>query len=138
MKKIKIEICNKYYHPTDCTMQSNKLFIFGDNTEKVGRGGQACIRPCSNTIGIATKLSCGEFMNDDNFITNKMWIDNDIVNILKKSNFPGYTTIVFPFSGIGTGLANMQQKCPKTFLYLSTILLEQFGFNNLNDLVNNR
>lgn len=137
-KNIKIIVTDKPYHPTDIFMDTKSLYIFGDNLERIGRGGQACIRPCPNALGIATKKSPNEFMHDEEFQKNQMSIDVDIMNIMKAVENVGYTSITFPKSGFGWGRADIQNQCPRTALYLSQRLLETFGFNNLADLVNTK
>lgn len=91
----------------------DKLYIFGDNTEGWGKGGQAIIRDEPNAFGISTKNSPSEFMSDNNFEANKARIDADIAAI-KADGRP----IVFPEDGIGTGRADLQNKAPRTYEYL--------------------
>lgn len=124
------------FSETECRDNPSNLYVFGDNMERVGRGGQAVIRYEPNSIGIATKKSCGEFMHDSEYTLNQVAINKDIEAIKTKMKFPGYKAIVFPVAGLGWGLANMQLQCPKTALYLCKRIMEEFGFNNLNDLIN--
>ncbi len=92
---------------------TDKLYIFGDNTEGWGKGGQAIIRDEPNAFGISTKNSPSEFMSDNNFEANKARIDADI-EAIKTDGRP----IVFPEDGIGTGRADLKNKAPKTYEYL--------------------
>lgn len=121
-----------------CETNPQSLFIFGDNQQRIGMGGQAQIRECSNSIGIATKKSVSEFMTDDEYLQNQISIDRDIMNVKKAVEDNGYSSVVFPESGLGWGRADIQNRCPRTALYLSQRLLEEFGFNNLADLVNSK
>lgn len=121
-----------------CIKNPHCLFVFGDNQERVGMGGQAIIRNCHNAIGICTKKSIMHAMRDDEYIQNQVSIDKDIMSIKKSVEDNGYTFIVFPSSGLGWGRAYMQTACPKTALYLSQRLLEEFDYNNLQDLVNSK
>ena len=67
-----------------------------------------------------------EFLNSNPFgKSNKERIDEDIAKI-KTDGRP----VVFPKDGIGTGLAKLKEKAPKTYAYLKQKLQEEFGFNN--------
>lgn len=111
------------------TVRSNpdKLYIFGDNTEGWGKGGQAIIRDESNAFGISTKDSPREFMSDNNFEANKARIDADI-EAIKADGRP----IVFPEDGIGTGRADLKNKAPKTWNYLEEQINELRGKTSNN------
>ena len=101
------------YSVADVQANPDKIYIFGDNTEGWGKGGQAIIRDEPNAFGIATKDSPRDFMSDDNFEANKARIDADIAAI-KADGRP----IVFPEDGIGTGRADLENKAPRTWAYL--------------------
>ena len=103
----------KMYSVADVQANPDKIYIFGDNTEGWGKGGQAIIRDESNAFGISTKDSPNQFMSDDNFEANKARIDADIASI-KADGRP----IVFPEDGIGTGRADLKNKAPRTYEYL--------------------
>jgi len=113
----------------------DKIYIFGDNNQRRGKGGQAIIRDEENAFGISTKEEPSRnesaYMNDarlfeDPFAaSNSEIIDSDIKKI-KDDGRP----IVFPKDGIGTGLAKLKEKAPKTYAYLKQRLLEEFGFDN--------
>lgn len=126
------------YTIEDCQENTNYLYVFGDNAERIGSGGQAQIRGCINTIGIATKKSIMEFMTDAEYANNQAIINRDIEAIKTKMKFPGYIAIIFPTSGLGWGRADIQNHCPKTALYLCKRLMEEFNYNNLEDLVNSK
>jgi len=134
-KKFNIQIVPMYSEEL-CDNNPNKLYIFGDNTKRIGLGGQASIRNKSNSVGICTKKSIFEFMTDDEFEQNKIIIDSDIKTINDLMEQGEFNILVFPESGLGWGRALMQKYCPKTALYLSTRLLEEYNFNNLESLVN--
>ena len=98
-----------------------KLYIFGDNIERKGKAGQAVIRDADNAIGIATKESSRVFMDDVNFEANRAVIDSDIEKIIQEAK--KYDSVVFPSDGVGTGLADLKAKAPKTAQYLEERLL---------------
>ena len=123
-----IEIVSRYTNE-DVKANPNKIYVFGDNTKRVGTGGQAQIRNNPNAMGIATKLAPSmdetAFMTDKDLDKNKSIIDKDISKIKSTRK-----TIVFPKDGLGTGLAKLKEKAPKTYQYLKEKLLQEFGFNN--------
>jgi hypothetical protein len=135
---MQIEVKADYYSKKDCQANPMSLYVFGDNTVRKGSGGQAIIRGELNSIGIATKLkpsnSDEEFMSDNDLQENKKIINNDIYRIKELYNNAIYNTIVFPYAGLGTGLSQMQVRCPRTFMYLNERLLDEFGFNNMMSL----
>ena len=114
----------KRYSVKDLRNNPDKIYIFGDNTEGWGKGGQAIVRDEPNAFGISTKDSPTQFMSDDNFEANKAKIDADIAAI-KADGRP----IVFPEDGIGTGRADLQNKAPRTWAYLQKELNKLKGDN---------
>lgn len=96
-----------------------KTFLFGDNLQKKGYGGQAKeMRGEPNCIGIPTKkkptMDNDAFFTDDEFKENVHHIDKAIKEVTKLGN----NVIVIPSSGIGTGMAKLEEKAPRTFQYL--------------------
>lgn len=126
---MKVEVETGFYSVEMCRENPKKLFIFGDNWDGVGKGGQAMIRDEPNTFGISTKYSCMYSFSDDRFRDNMESIKMDTDTLLDIADL--YDAIVFPARGLGTGLAALQSLAPKTFLHLSGVLLSKFGFNNL-------
>ena len=128
-----IEVTDQVYNVSLLRAYSSKLFIFGDNTMRIGKGGQAIIRDEPNAMGIATKNAPSNayfgYMSDYWLTENKIVIDADIAKILKRAK-KNNNIIVFPINGIGTGMAMLKEKAPLTFAYLNKRLKEVFGFNN--------
>lgn len=111
------------------TLRDNpdKAFIFGDNSERKGLGGQAReMRGEPNAFGIITKKAPfnypSAFLSDSCFEENKYWIDHDIQRVLDSE----FTTVVIPSTGIGTGLAQLDKLAPRTFEYLQKKLGELY------------
>ena len=129
-----VRIQSEFYSPKQCRENPNSLYVFGDNTERVGTGGQACIRREHNSIGLATKDTCGKYFSDKHLESNKIYINDDIFAIREKMLNDMYEELVLPAMGLGTGLSDMQNQCPRTFLYLCERLLDEFNFNNLASL----
>ena len=95
-------------------------FIFGDNLVQKGHGGQAVIRDFKNTIGIPTKKYPSNykksFFNDEEYKENKSIIDKSFTKIEDKIKEGYYISL--PKNGLGTGLAQLEKKAPKTNQYL--------------------
>lgn len=96
-------------------------FIFGDNVERKGLGGQAYhMRGEPNSFGVATKWSPGA--GDDDYFKDhefRAWmvIDRDLFTI-ELEMFGEGKTFILPEDGIGTGLSDMPNRCPKLFAYM--------------------
>ncbi len=106
----------------------DKLFLFGDNLERRGLGGQAAaMRGEPNAVGIPTKKSPSykddAFFSDDEFEQNKAAIDAAFATV---SNTVTETirVIVIPSDGLGTGRAQLNKRAPRTFAYLQKRLAE--------------
>ncbi|MFC1535791.1 hypothetical protein ACFL4H_00325 [Candidatus Neomarinimicrobiota bacterium] len=110
------------YSPAIVKGNPDKVFIFGDNLQKKGKGGQAVIRDEPNAFGIPTKKkpSSGTdaYFNDKQFQANKTAIDEAFENIPKDKE------IVLPADGLGTGLAQLDKRAPKTFAYIEEKIQE--------------
>lgn len=121
-KKIVI-IFEGFWTCDDVRQNPNCLFVFGDNDIQLGKGGQAIIRDEINSIGIPTKKrpsikSDSDFYNDEEYEENKKKIDIAICKVLKEFMKNKYTALVLPKDGLGTGLAQLNKRAPKTFNYL--------------------
>lgn len=97
----------------------HKVFLFGDNLQHVGLGGQA--RQCRyqyNAIGIPTKKYPnnlqGSFFTDDQYIINIKHIE------VAFNKIPEDCIVVIPEDGLGTGLAQLPIRAPKTYQYILT------------------
>ncbi len=106
----------------------NKLFLFGDNMEHRGFGGQAAaMRGEPNAVGIPTKMSPSykddAFFSDDQFEQNKAAIDAAFVEVANAIT-DSIRVIVIPSDGLGTGRAQLDKRAPRTFAYLQKRLDE--------------
>lgn len=102
------------------------LYLFGDNLAEVGMGGQAAeMRGEPNALGIPTKrtpaMDEASFFTDDDFD----WVKNKYDSIFKgirhrdaSCNRTGYSVLVIPADGLGTGLAELPVRAPKIYAYL--------------------
>lgn len=126
--KIKVEV-EEWYNSEEVEKNPNKIYVFGDNLMRIGKGGQATIRDYKNALGIATKMKPSAFQ--DSFFSDASYEDNIIllqleVNRVRRSG----EHFVFPKAGLGTGLADLPNKAPRTYKFLKDLLLEVFGFDN--------
>ena len=106
----------------------NKLFLFGDNLEHRGLGGQAAaMRGEPNAIGVPTKKSPSykddAFFSDDEFEQNRTAIDAAFVEVTNAIT-DSIRVIVIPSDGLGTGRAQLNRRAPRTFAYLERCLIE--------------
>lgn len=106
----------------------DKLFLFGDNLERRGFGGQAAaMRGEPNAIGIPTKKSPSykeeAFFSDDEFEQNKAAIDAAFGTLMRAVT-EAVRSIVIPSDGLGTGRAQLDTRAPRTFVYLQKRLAE--------------
>lgn len=116
----KVKYFKGFWTVNDVRQRQHCLFIYGDNDIHRGRGGQAIIRDLRNTEGIPTKKypnnNISSFYTDAEYEKNKQKINAAIQNIYIRSRH--YKYVVFPINGIGTGLADLNKKAPKTYKYL--------------------
>lgn len=96
------------------------LYVFGDNVQRRGFGGQAReMRREPNAVGIVTKLSPGLYFGDtpEEVVAQNRMIDEDMKPLFAKVKTGG--VVVWPADGVGTGLAQLSVRAPRTFDYLS-------------------
>lgn len=127
-----VEIFNGNWTLSDIKSHPKKIFVFGDNNLRYGKGGQAIIRDLPNTIGLRTKKApnnqLSSFYSDSDLEENKKNIIEDILTI-KDLQLKG-NVIVFSNGGYGTGLSKLKEHAPKTFEYLCDCLKSFFNYDN--------
>lgn len=94
------------------------LYVFGDNVKRVGLGGQAGeMRGEPNAYGVATKwdpsMADSAFFSDNKYDVISSIIDKDFLPLLT-AVMKG-KTIIIPADGLGTGLSEMPNRCPKLY-----------------------
>lgn len=92
--------------------EPSTLFVFGDNLQRRGYGGQAReMRGEPNAVGIPTKafpsMSENSFFSDRDF---NVWMNESDPYCARLLEHEG--KIVWPSDGIGTGLAQLQKCAP--------------------------
>jgi hypothetical protein len=120
----------KWISRADLRANSDALFVFGDNEERWGLGGQA--KECRgepNAVGVATLFAPGHFWRDDIDANRRQCavIDHDFAPIFAAAKV-GHL-IVFPVDGIGTGLADLERRSPATFAHLQRRVAELKSIN---------
>jgi hypothetical protein len=106
----------------------DKIFLFGDNLEQRGLGGQAAaMRGEPNSIGIPTKKSpsyeTDAFFSDDELEQNMAAIDVAFTKV-RNAITDSIRVIMIPSDGLGTGRAQLNRRAPRTFAYLSKKIAE--------------
>jgi hypothetical protein len=122
-----ILIQDEWFSVKQCLENPRNLYIFGDNTLRYGKGGQAQIRDCENSFGICTKWKPS--MTDDSFFQDTIEcleiVEKDIVDLLHiKDN---YKNIIFPADGLGSGLSDMPNRCPLLYKRMNYLIQKHFG-----------
>jgi len=115
-------------HITRAMIQAerDKLFVFGDNFLRYGRGGQAKeMRGEPNSVGIVTKRRPSNdftsFLTDDD---EDEWLIKNEEDINRLKNFKGI--VVWPNRGIGTGLAKLEKSSVRIWLRIKMLERELF------------
>lgn len=99
----------------------NTLYVFGDNMIEQGYGGQAKeMRGEQNAVGIPTKNYPGikpqDYFSDDDFAIASAKIAKAFSLLFCHARGGGQ--IVWPFDGIGTGLAQLPERSPKIWQFI--------------------
>ena len=119
----------EWFSIKQCIENPDKLYIFGDNTLRAGKGGQAQIRDCENSFGICTKwtpTTSNEAYFSDTINCLEI-IERDISELIKLSKDGKYKEIIFPWDGLGSGLSKMPEKCPLLYKRLNKIISKYFN-----------
>jgi len=135
-----ILLTDKMYSPALVGQNRDKMFVFGDNAERVGMGGQACIRKCGNVIGVATKISPTmeptAFFDEENSLAGISLIALDLHEIAM--SLKNGCTVVVPVDAVGNvslglGLAELDTRAPTIYAFIvDTIsrLSKQYGIGS--------
>jgi len=114
-------IYQKFILRTDLQANPEQLYVFGDNVQRVGMGGQAAyMRGEPNAVGVATKWTpsgdpAAYFADTDMSKVKQIWIEDTerLVNHLLEGG-----TVVWPEDGIGTGLSDVPARAPKLWEWM--------------------
>lgn len=100
---------------------SQHLFVFGDNGQQQGFGGQAReMRGEPNAVGIPTKhapsMRPSAFFTDSDLPVVRVPIDAAFARLATHLGAGG--TVVWPAAGVGTGLAQLAERAPAIRAYI--------------------
>ncbi len=98
--------------------EPEKLFVFGDNMQRKGYGGQAKeMRDEPNAVGIPTKIAPsmggGAFFTDSDLTS---FVEHSAKDFRRLTEHKGI--IVWPTDGIGTGRAQLKKRAPKIWWWI--------------------
>lgn len=114
----------EWFTKEDIRANPTKMYVFGDNEDRVGTGGQAkACRGEPNTIGIRTKRHPKEeltaYWHDTTFVANTFYAFLDFQQVMKYLKVG--RVVVFPKDGFGTGLAKLKENAPLTLAFIETM-----------------
>lgn len=114
-------VFQKFIFRSDLQENPEVLYLFGDNLERKGLGGQAKeMRGEPNAVGIATKkspsMSTVSFFTNDDFdlFEDHFLADMERVFIALERDF----IVIVPADGLGTGLSELPTRAPKINDYI--------------------
>lgn len=128
---MKIVVQDDWFSREQCMNNPTSIYVFGDNAQRVGNGGQAQIRGCSNVIGVATKRTPS--MDDEAFFNDSFEdlkvLFNDLSNLHYMHSLETYDhmTLIFPVDGLGTGLSELPKRAPFLNKQLELLLDKYFN-----------
>lgn len=99
------------------------VFVFGDNMERRGLGGQAGVmRGEANAIGIPTKWSpdmrVSAFFTDDCLTNHEVMSQIDAAFDKLEFYLSEGLDVIIPSDGVGTGLAELPKRAPRLHQYI--------------------
>lgn len=105
------------------------LFVFGDNMEGRGLGGQAReMRGEPNAVGIPTKWAperrASAYFSDDDRTNRDVWHAIHGAFDRLRSALDAGRNVVIPADGLGTGLAELPVRAPKLHAMIETAIAE--------------
>ncbi len=124
---------SKIIRPTRITRHMVKqdpqtVFVFGDNMEGRGRGGQAAeMRGEPNTIGVPTKWRPGreerDYFTDNDLKDRDVWYAiHGAFQRIRNALVDG-RDVAIPVDGLGTGLAELPKRAPKMHAMIEEAIL---------------
>jgi len=123
-------LLQKFIFRIDLKSNPNVLYLFGDNCERLGFGGQAKeMRGEPNAVGVRTKRKPsnqeGEFFYDHDYDEVVAMIEEDLQMAWWHIHLGGI--VIIPYDGLGTGLSRLPEKAPKIDAYLKGRLEELYN-----------
>lgn len=114
-------IFQKRIYREDLQANPHITYVFGDNEQRTGMGGQAGeMRGEPNAFGIPTKKAPNNhhssFWSDVNYNEKTVFLRLRFFELEKK--LYNKEVVVFPLDGIGTGLSDLPNKAPRIYAYV--------------------
>lgn len=105
----------------DVRARRSAVFVFGDNMQRQGFGGQArSMRGEPNAVGVPTKWAPStrpdSYFSDADFDRVRVAIDDAFgkIRLLRSQGLD----VVIPADGLGTGLADLPRRAPRIHRYI--------------------
>lgn len=117
----------KMIHRADLQANPDRLYVFGDNLQRWGKGGQAEeMRGEPNAIGIVTKKAPRRdddaYMTDAEFEANLAAMKADFEKVW--AALRAGTEVVFPTARLGSDRAELETRAPRTYAALQGLQME--------------
>jgi len=116
-----------WIHRSDLRRNRLKLYLFGDNEQRAGLGGQA--KECRgepNAVGVATKIAPARepdsYWSDRDYDRCVAIVDRDLEPAFLHIRLGG--TVICPSSGLGTYMAELPTRAPRLFQHVRTRIIE--------------
>ena len=115
-------VFQKKIYRLDLVMNRHVTYVFGDNDERAGWGGQAAeCRAEENAHGIRTKKKPGYglvYYSDVDYVENCRKIHEDFEPLFEMMRENPSRIIIWPSDGVGTGYAKLSTYAPRTLKYI--------------------
>jgi hypothetical protein len=119
-----VVVSDVWFKRSTASEERDALFVFGDNLLHIGRRGQAVVRGLPNAHGIPTKHAPGrlpaDYFTDAALGVNRAQMRLAIELLVVKAR--KFRRVVLPADGLGTGLAELEKRAPKTYALLKAML----------------
>lgn len=117
-------IYQKFIYRTDLQNNPERLYVFGDNVQRKGMGGQAFhMRGEPNAVGLATKWSphvhSSAYFSDSEMPEIQQIYLTDTKRLI--DHLLGSGTVVWPEDGVGTGLSDIPRHAPKIWHWMEQL-----------------
>jgi hypothetical protein len=113
-------VCFTPYTPNYLRSHSNIIFVFGDNLLRKGKEAQAIIRDLPNAVGLTSKRTPDHCPNAYMTGTDSDYADVTSDLALIEGLASAGKQLVFPSTGIGTGLARLATTAPDLLSYIDS------------------
>lgn len=126
----------KYIMREDLRNNPDWMYLFGDNVQRTGLGGQAKeMRGEPNAVGVATKIfPSGEpvaYFTDDDYFNNVSIMLEDLSPAIGHLQEGG--TLIIPSDGLGTGLSDLANRAPRTNRALQDLIGYLYNIDERNN-----